>query len=727
LPESDLSALLQRGMFLHQNGELTGAEQIYQDVLRRRPNHFDALRLLGLIALQTRRAALAVDLLGQAVALNRDDATVHASLGSALRGLGRLDDALASYDRAIALLPDYADAYGNRGNVLRDLRRLEEAVASYATAIALKPDHAAAYLNRGHALRDLKRPDEAIASYDHAIALRPDDSEAHYHRGLACRQARRPGEAVASYDKAIALRPTYAEAYNNRGNALSDLRRPEQAIASYDQAISLRPDYPEAHANRAVALEASRRLATAAAHYNRATELAGLGRHAEALRSFELTIELMPEHADAHIGRGNMLFAQGHHAKALASFEATIALVPDSATAHSNRGNALRALNRPEEAIAAHDRAIALSPDYAEAHNNRGNALCELLRYREALESYTRAIALRPDYAEAHLNLSFCLLRTGGFDVGWREYEWRKKLDQPIGARSFARPLWLGADDIAGKTILIHAEQGYGDAIQFCRYAKLLEARGAKVILQVRQRVSELLSTFSPGIRVITQQQTPDEFHYHCPMLSLPLAFGTTLETIPAEPRYLRCEAGRLAVWSARLGPRAKPRVGVVWSGRTGQKSDHKRSMPLTSLLPLFGLNLDFVCLQKEVSADELALLQRSGIACFADEQNDFADAAALIELMDLVITVDTSVAHVAGALGKPVWILLSYNPDWRWLLDRTDSPWYPSARLFRQPRIGDWDGVVADVERCLRRPATPSPCELPATPAADSPAFPVR
>jgi tetratricopeptide (TPR) repeat protein len=544
-----LEATFNQGLALHQQGNLADAERIYWDVLQQQPNHFDALYLLGVIALQTQRTERGVELIGQAIAINANVAAAHSDLGAALTELKRPAEALASNDTAIALKPEFAEAYNNRGNALMELKR--------------------------------------------------------------------PADALASYDKAIALKPDYAKAYNNRGNALTELKRPVEALASYDRAI---------------------------------------------------------------------------------------ALTPGIAEAYNNRGNALTELKRPAEALESYDRAIALKPDYAVAHYNRGNALMDLKGPAEALESYDRAIGFKPDYAEAYWNQSLCFLLMGRFEQGLRQYEWRKKLNEPIGVRSYPQPVWLGEENIAGKTLFIHWEQGLGDTIQFCRYAKLVEARGAKVVMSVQEPLCGLLDEISPTIQIMKSNEEPTDFDCHCPLLSLPLALGTTLKTIPAERRYIKPDDERRVAWSARLPPKTKSRIGVVWSGGAGQKNNYNRSMELQELLPIFSPNADWICLQKEVKENDLAALRQMGrIALFGDDLKDFSDTAALIDLMDLVITIDTSVAHLAGAMGKPVWILLRYNRDWRWLLDRDDSPWYPTARLFRQQEIGNWAGVVDQVKNELR------------------------
>ncbi len=481
-----------------------------------------------------------------------------------------------------------------------------------------------------------------------------------------------------------------AEAHNNRGNALRDLKRSAAALASYERAIALKPDLAEAHSSRGAAL-------------------LDLKRPADALANFERAIALTPDLAEAHYARGLALFDLKRPADALASVERAIALTPDLAEAHYARGLALFDLRRPADALASYERAIALKSDLAEAHYNHGLALFDLRRPAEALESYDRAIALKKDYGGAIWNQSLCLLQLGRFEQGWRQYEWRMKCDEPTTVRSYPQPLWLGDENIAGKTLFIWEEQGFGDMIQFCRYAKLLEARDAKVIMSVYQPLRGLLKQISPTIQFINPNEAPTDFDYHCPLLSLPFAFGTTLATIPAHQQYLKADEQLRAAWAARLPRKTKPRIGMVWSGRTDHPTIKNRSINMERFLPILSADADWICLQKEIGEKDLAVLWQVGrIAVFSDDLRDFSDTAALIDLMDLVITVDTSVAHLAGAMGKPVWILLPYNPDFRWLLDRDDSPWYPSARLFRQQQIGDWAGVIERVGNELRSTIQP-------------------
>jgi tetratricopeptide (TPR) repeat protein len=411
-----------------------------------------------------------------------------------------------------------------------------------------------------------------------------------------------------------------------------------------------------------------------------------------------------PDHAEALTNRGVALHDLARYDAALANHEHATAVRPSDAAVLDDRGVTLHKLRRLEEALASHDSALASRPDYAEALANRGVVLYDLKRFDEALASYDRAIALRPDYADAHFLKGLSSLVTGDFERGWIEYEWRRKAPAArITERDFPQPLWLGEDDIAGKTILLHSEQGFGDTIQFCRYAPLVAAYGARVIVEVEEPLRELMTGVAGAAQIIAKGRPLPDFDLQCPLLSLPLAFKTRLETIPSSPSYLRAPGQNLQNWDARLGMERRPKIGLAWAGNAKHVRDRERSIGLGHLLPLLDVDATFVSLQKEVRAADAEMLKKiGGILRFDDELKDFSDTAALISRLDLVISVDTSIAHLAGALGKPVWVLLTHAPDWRWLLDRDGSPWYPTAGLFRQDDARAWDEVIARVRDAL-------------------------
>lgn len=415
------------------------------------------------------------------------------------------------------------------------------------------------------------------------------------------------------------------------------------------------------------------------------------GRLDEAAQGYRRTLELDPGHAPALNFLGLVACQQGDAERAVELIGKATVLDPGQPGFFSNLGLALHETGRRGEAVEACDRAIALDPQCVEAFSNRGNSLWNLGRREEALASYASALAIQPDHAQTHWNEGFLRMQLGQFEAGWVKQEWRWKLERTRGDwRGFTAPLWLGKEDLAGRTILLYAEQGLGDTIQFCRYAKLVAARGAKVVLEVQKPLKTLLATVEGASSVIARGEPLQPFDFQCPLLSLPLSFGTTLQTIPAEPAYLKCDPAAVAQWREKIGPRMRPRVGLVWNAAGAHKS-----IPLEQMLGLVTPDKEFFSLQNEVSAADQALLDTRGVRQLTAGLRNFADAP-LASLMDVVVTVDTSMAHLAAALGRPVWMFLPWNPEWRWLLEREDSPWYPTMRLLRQDAPGGWAGPLA-------------------------------
>jgi tetratricopeptide (TPR) repeat protein len=542
----------------------------------------------------------------------------------------------------------------------------------------------AAVLERATALHRGGRLIDAETLYREILAADAQHFDALHLLGVLRHQQGRNAEAEKLIRAARAREPRNVSALSNHGIVLNELGRRGEALACYDQALIIAPRH-------------------AGVLNNRGTTLKELGRHAEALACCDRAIAIDKSFADAISNRGMLLDALDRCEEALASFDKAIALDPAHARAHHNRGAVLHRLDRFEEAVASFDRAIAVSPAYAHAFYHRGRALRELQRHDQALASYRQAIALDPDNAAAHWEAGLIALSHGDFAAGWQDYEWRFKVEEIASPRDFAQPQWRGDAPLEGRTILLHAEQGLGDTIQFVRYAPLVAARGAAVVLEVQRPLATLLRGMAGVSKLLCRGEPLLEFDLHCPLASLPLAFATTRETIPAPIPYLRPPAERIAAWRARF-PAATPRVGLVWSGDARHHNDRNRSMPFEMLAPLIATpGIRFVSLQKEARESDLLALRRcDSVIDLAAQLEDFADTAAAISLLDLVITVDTSVAHLAGSLGTPVWILLPVTVDWRWLIDREDSPWYPTARLFRQDSPGDWPSVIARVRQEL-------------------------
>jgi len=521
-------------------------------------------------------------------------------------------------------------------------------------AAAVPPDNfqqALALLESGEVMH-------AQAAFEEILRKQPRHADALHLLGLIAAQSNDPKKAAVLIGKSIHIDSSNPVAYLNRGAILQELEQWEEALASYEQALALHPAF-------------------AAVYFNRGNALQSLQRLDEALASYNQAIAIQPDYHDAWLNRGNLLVRLKQWDGALASYNRAIVVRTDSAVAHANRGNVLKELNRLDEARASYDRAIAIQPDYPEAHTNR--AVASLL--------------------------------AGEFERGWTDFEWRWKIKYTVNGRerhrTFRQPLWLGQESLAGKTILLHSEQGLGDTLQFCRYVPLVAGLGAKVILEVQKPLWGVLAGLEGVSQWVDQGAhkggSAPETDYHCPVLSLPLAFKTRLDTIPSPARYLHGAADKIAHWRAKLGTAPTPRIGLTWSGGTHRPEDNRR-IPLADLIRHLPRGFQYVSLQKELPESERQTLRSNpAVLDFADDLN-FDNTAALCECLDLVISIDTSVAHLSGALGQRTWILLAFNPDWRWLLGRTDSPWYPSATLYRQESIGDWNGVLSRVAADLQR-----------------------
>ncbi|MFM7611908.1 MAG: tetratricopeptide repeat protein [Alphaproteobacteria bacterium] len=603
---------------------------------------------------------------------------------TALLQRGEFAAARAAFGAVLKFDPRNFDALHFAGIAAAELGHLEEGEVLIRRALEINPRHAAAQGNHGSALIRLNRPDDALVSLDRAIALDPNGANPHKNRGVALMHVKRLKDAVAALDRAIVLKPDDAEAHNHRACALMDQYKLEDALAGIEKALSLRPGSPAFLVNKALVL-------------------CTLQRPAEAVEATDAALRGKPDDTSALIARTEALLALGRPEDGLSTIDRALTISPTLAQAHVWRANALILLGQPEKALLSAETARTLAPKDASAHRGYGFALGNLNRLEDAIVSYDHALKLQPDDREASWNRALALLALGRFKDGWLAYENRNLRHKTLAARKYPKPLWWGNQQLKDQRLYIYWEQGLGDTIHFARYVLLAATAGAKVAFSVQDPLRRLFKGFEPAVTVIGQNEAPTEFELHAPLLTLPLAFGTRLETIPAfEQGYLAAPAEDVARWDQRL-PKGRRRIGLVWSGSQTHANDANRSLPLAKLVPLFQPGDVWVSLQKEVRDVDRAALEASGIMDVSAELGDFADTAALITSLDLVISVDTSVAHLAGALGKPTWVMLPFAPDFRWLLDREDSPWYPKMRLFRQSRAGDWDGVVARIGEALR------------------------
>jgi len=561
---------------------------------------------------------------------------------------------------------------------------VDEAAALYQRVLEVKPDHFDALHLLGVLRQQQGDSAEALRLIDLALRIIPGSADALSNRGVVLKALDRLGESLASYDRAIAINPRQTDALVNRPRVLLGLGRFEEALEASDKVL---------------ALDANTRSAVAA----KAHALFQLKRSEDALACFERLLLLAPGDVEALYGLAVVLFSLGRYDDSLQHYDTLLARQPDRADARIGRGHVLLKLDRPERALADFDRALALRPNDADRLKDRGIALGVLNRCEEAVCSFEQALAINPDDAELYYNRSLARLTAGDLRAGWSDHEWRWKTSRwSSRRRDFAQPQWRGDQSVAGKTILLHSEQGFGDTLQFVRYAPLLARRGAKVVLDIQPELKTLLAQL-PSVEALTRGDRPPPFDLHCSLTSLPFAFGTELVTIPAEIPYLRAPDDRLPRWCERLGERRAPRVGVVWAGSAAHENDRNRSIALDRFsLVLSTPGIEFVSLQRDVSPENAAVLRQFGMLDLGEELTDFSDTAAVISLFDLVVAVDTAVVHLAGAMGKPVWILLPFAPDFRWLLDRSDSPWYPTARLYRQSAIGDWEYPLDAVRRDL-------------------------
>ena len=598
------------------------------------------------------------------------------------------------YRQLLEQEPSRADVWRLLAALCQAQGRLEEAVRHYQQAAQLAPDDAPTYNSLGicHAMQGQR--EAAAESFNRAIELKPDFAHAHSNLGNVYKEQGRLKEAVERYQQAVRLKPGFAEAHNNLGNLLRELKQLDAAATCCREAVRLRPDFADAQNNLGAVLAEQSRKDEAEACYRRA-------------------VALKPHFAAAHNNLGNLLRDAGRTDEAIYSLREAVRIQPDFVEAHAGLSMALLRRGSFDEAVASCREAIRLAPERAETHLTLGFILSEQGRSDEALHSYERAVELQPGYAEAHKNRALVWLLEGKMAQAWPEYEWRWKSPE-LPERPFAQPLWDGSP-LEGRTILLHAEQGLGDTIHFIRYAPLVQARGGKVVVACQKPLIPLLSSCSGIDRLVAQGQVLPAFDVHAPLVSLPRIFGTTMENIPADVPYLAADERLVAHWRQELAPVRSFKVGIAWQGSQKYRWDHKRSPPLAQFEPLARVpGVQLYSLQKGHGSEQLGQVAHRfavvDLGSRLDEQaGPFMDTAAVMKNLDLVISSDTSIPHLAGALGVPVWVATPRVPDWRWLREREDSPWYPTMRLFRQSKHGDWESVFRRMADELERLVAPA------------------
>jgi len=577
-------------------------------------------------------------------------------LGVVLSQLGRNDEALSTYDRALSFSPDSPESWYGRGMILLAMRRPDEAIASFTRLLAVKPDFTQVHLLRAKLLCDVGDHEAALDAIDKLLAIAPGLAEAWLGRSNILFEAGRYDEALSAAEKAIALKPSLAEALHACGNTLNELRRHDEALGAYDKALAL-------NANS----------------------------------------------AGGWYGRGNVLSELKRFDDALIAYDKALALDQNFAQGWVGRGNVLNMLKRFDEALAAFARALALQAKLAEAWLGRGNVLLELKRFEEALSCYDQAIAIQPDFATAYFNRGRSRLLLGHYEGGWQDYEWRWQARDFLSKRPDLKSSNWQGENLSGRHLLVYSEQGLGDIIQFVRYLPLLLQREYKITFLTAEKLARLFRQSIPSLHVVDTLQGLQRPDAQVALISLPYFLKTDLSSVPNQVPYLNAEANLEAAWKVRIGVHGF-KIGIAWQGNPVGAIDAGRSVPLKEFVRLSKIpEVRLISLQKQVGLNQLAdLPEDARIEILGDNFDSgpdaFIDTAAVMNNLDLIITCDTSIAHLAGALGRPTWVALKHVPDWRWMLDREDTPWYPTMRLFRQDERDEWGHVFSKIEESLRR-----------------------
>ncbi len=653
---SELDNSLKQAAKLCQTGQFVQAKSIYKKLLRSAPINTEILSNLGTIEIQLGSVDEGIQLLQRSLKINPKQPNALFNIGNEFYKLKRYEDALTNFNQAIAINPIFAEAHCNKGIVLREQGEFEKAIVCYDAAIACQPSYARAHYNRSVALLDILQYEQALAGIDQAIALNPNASLSHFHKGLIVLALNRFDEALNSFRESLRLNPNQAEAFLKMGDCSLNLRDIDESIAYSKKALELNPNCVEAYLNLGSAYRLSQNFDEAINNYNKSIELK-----------------------------------------------------KNNAPSYFYLGLAFQDQYKFEEAIEHYDTSIKINPSIS-AYMNRGVAYEHLGDFNKALENYDSTITLNKDYAEAYLNKAFVKLLLGEYIEGWQLFEWRWKRAKQTDKRNFTEPTWLGDASISGKTVLIYTEQGFGDTLQFCRYVPMIESLGGHAIFEVPAPLLSVMESMKGNFTITERGKPLPSFDFQCSTMSLPLAFRSSAETIPAETPYFFADIEKVKRWQNKIGASSKLKIGLVWAGglRPNQPElfavNSRRNIQLEKLASLSAIDAEFYSLQKgEPAETELANIKLSNwagpdIIDYTAQIQDFSDTAALIQNLDLVISVDTSTAHLAAALGKPVWLLNRFDTCWRWMLHRNDTPWYPNMRLFRQTHMGNWDNVLIEV-----------------------------
>jgi tetratricopeptide (TPR) repeat protein len=725
----DIQRTLERGRELHQAGRLNEAEGLYRQILAVDPNHAEGLHLLGVMAHQRGCQELAVDLIGKAIARNSAVADFHCNFGAALRALGRESEAEAHYRHAIRLNPDHVETYNNLGNALNAQGKTEEAQQLFRQALARRPGYAEAHFNLARVLFSQGRTDEAIMYYQQAAGLRPHFTRAHFNLAQALQSRGKLAEAEASYRQAVALEPNWADAHRRLGTVLRESKQNIEAEACYRRAHEIAPQASDGLLEWAELLDLLGRkdeglqlrehlckLAPQAARhwFEFGLALQRASRPVDARDAYLRAQAIDPDFPYLRNNLAATYLESGQPNLAIDILEALVGEGGADALSFINLGIVRRRTFDLARSVEMFERAIALDPTNSVAYSNYGQTLNELQRPIEARAMFERALEIDPNFVGARWNLAMSQLSQGDYAQGWLNHEarWDGSPELRGSARgALAQPIWQG-EPLAGKTLFVWGEQGFGDALQFARYVPLIAERvrreGSRLLYCCFKRLLPLFRrSFEGCFEVIipdTHRPLP-KFDYQCPLLSLPLRFATTLDTLPAQTPYLILDDKKVDAWRARLAGERRLKVALVWTGNATHQRNPFRAVGIDAYAAAFKdmRNVAFYSLQFDAT-EQVRQAQANGfeIIDYTGEMEDYDDSAAFLRNMDLIITICTSAAHLAGSIAARTWLLLDVNPHWVWLTERSDSPWYPTLALYRQSRYREWEPVMARVKADL-------------------------
>ena len=606
-------------------------------------------------------------------------------LGAAYQELGKTFEASKAFKRATQINPYFADGFSNLGITLHELGKLGEAIEAYNNALTINPVLPAAYFNMGITLQQQCMLDKAVEAYKKAIKIKPDYADAYNNMGNAFKDQDNLEKAIVAYYKALEITPNYAAAYNNIGMVYHDQDKLEEALEAYKKAINIKSDYAAAYFNMGITFQKKDELE-------------------RAIKAYDKALAIKPDYAEAYNNMGMVYHDKDKQEEAIKAFKNALAIKPDYASAYNNMGMAFQDQDKLKDAIESFDNALAIDPEYAEAYNNKGSTLQKQGKLKDAIEAYDNALAIKPDYAGAYYNSSFVYNLKGEIKKGLKLFEYRFKKQKALTRAPREKLYWNGLEPIKGKHFLVYEEQGLGDIIQFSRYLPALVKKGAAVTFMVTQKLHSLLRTMDSNIILVDTLPNEKHIDFEAPLMSLPFLLNTSLETIPSMETYLFADYTRVVSWGKLLNAK-KFKIGICWQG-SKNKIDIGRSFPLSKFEGISKLpNVDLISLHKGEGEKQVQDVQFNLTTLgseFDAGQDAFLDTAAVIVNCDLIITSDTAIAHLAGSLGCKTWLILKHVPDWRWMLNRTDSPWYPSITLYRQKFPGNWDDVFTSIEKKL-------------------------